>query len=233
MPPPITMWDPQVDDDDPIAYVYDASGTIQQRIYRQHTGADKGRQWVWFCTCPKGNQYGAPRIAGDQKRDTRCDHLRRFMDEATAGHLGPGIMLTKHGRKVADTSCACNTGRRLEETPLPPRPVGDGLTSRERREKRRAEEFAERARVAEEQRERDAFETAEMERAELVERWQAQARSMGEAMRMAAEEKAGAKRKKKSLPKVKALAKKKAAPKAKKKTPTKKSKATPKKRGKK
>lgn len=223
MNPPVTIWDSRVDDDDPIAYVYDAAGTIQQRIYRQHTGNDEGRQWVWFCTCPKGNQYGAPRIAGDEKRDTRCDHLRRFMAEATAGQLGPGIVLTEYGRGVANTSCACNTGRRLEETPIPDRPVKEdrgGLNSKQWREKLRAEK-AERDRL-----EGEAAERAEAERKrgeELEAQWKvrydertrmARARiaqvEAEIAAERAAEEKARAKRKTKSAPKATAPAKKKA-----------------------
>lgn len=250
MSPPLTIWDSQADDDDPIAYIYDAAGVIQQRIYRQHTGADVGRKIVWFCTCLEGNQWPLQ----------RCDHLRRFMEEATAGRLGPGIMLTHHGREVADTSCKCNTGRQLEESPRPERPRADRLTSKERRavereEKRLAWEARERERLEREQADRDAFETAESERHEaeqkavLEAQWRAR---FDERTRMArariaqieaeiaaeraAEEKARPKRRKKNSPKAPSKTKpkapaKKIAPTAK-KAPAKKIKAKPKKRGK-
>ncbi len=239
MAPPLTVWDSQADDDDPIAYVYDASGTIQHRIYRQHTGAETGRKIVWFCDCRRGNMYGMPRsvLAGDDKKDTRCEHLRRFMDEASAGLLGPGLMLTEYGRQVADSECQCNTGRRLEESPLPPRPQATTSAERRkaRREAERIEEAAAKARAEQEAREAEAREAearAEAERkAAEIERWKVLAQSMGEAMRLAAEAASKRKRSKaKPAKKSPAKSKKKAAPK---KAPAKKtSKAKSKKRGK-
>lgn len=232
MAPPVTIWDSRVDDDDPIAYIYDAAGVIRQRIYRQHTGNDERRQWVWFCTCSKGNQYGAPRIAGDEKRDTRCHHLRRFMKEATEGKLGPGITLTEYGRGVANTTCACNTGRRLEETPIPDRPVGDGMNAKERRAARREAERIEEARAEAERKRAEELEAAWKKRYDERTR-------MARARIAQVEAEIAAERRKRSAPPAPAPGKKKSPPKVAKKAvprkaPAKKtSKANPKKREKK
>lgn len=226
-----TIWEPEDEGDDPpIALIYSRDGTIQHRIwYYPDEGEDRGdgRKTMWYCDEKGGNMWPLQ----------RSPHLLRFHTEGLAGLLGPGIKLTEHGRDMADNHCKCNTGRRLEESPLPPRPVGDGLNSRQRREKRRAEEAAERERI-----EREAREAAERKRKEELEAtWQAaydertravQRRIAEIAAERAAAEKVAAKRKR-SKAKAKAPVKpaKSAAPK--KAAAKKASKAKPKKRGKK